>query len=290
MSHAIGESMSSGAGSFHRSRNVVSSAPTDRTLQPKLDVMPWRMLSVLLGHLLCLSVAAMGLVVAARVAQVDAAGERDIAFRRPGVPDHHQLLVVRPAETNTLVQQDLAACPLDRLAEVLVLLLAVGELVQVRAPDQTLDDDTALGRRAEQLADGRAVVAHLLVGIATPVGEEQVVALAERLDLGHQLVEIGRTVDQRLRPTTRAPGRNRGGRVASLLRGEEPVCEFRHATRNSRRRSCPNSPSVRIAACPGLVASSALPARCCCLPVARPLRLVRRSRPLRRPMPPRRMR
>ncbi len=159
---------------------------------------------------------------------------------------------------------------LDRVAKVLVLLLAVGELVQVRAPHQALDDDAAFGRRAQQLADGGAVVAHLLVGVAAPVGEEQVVT-PHRAPRPRSPAGRNRSHRESAAGTVAcAPGRNRGGRVASLFRGEEPVCEFRHATRNSRRRSCPNSPSVRIAACPGLVASSALPARCCCLPVALP--------------------
>ena len=191
--------------------------------------MPWRVVPVLRGHLLRLAVPAVVLVVAARVAEVDAAGERDIALRCAWVPDHHQLLVVRPAESDALVQQHLAARPLDRLAEVPVLLLAVGELVQVRAPHQSLDDDAALGRRAEQLADRRAVVTHLLVGISTPIGEEEVVPVAERLDVGHQPVEVRRTVNQRLRAATCAPGGNRGGRVASLFRSQKPVCELRHA-------------------------------------------------------------
>src|SRR6476469_8481369 len=137
-----------------------------------------RVLTVLLGHRLCLTVAPRGLVVAARVAQVDAARERDVSLWGPGVPDHHELLVMRPAESDALIQQHLAARPLDCLSEVPVLLFAVGELVQVRAPYQPFDDDTALGRRAEQLPDRRSVVAQLLVRIATPVGEEQVVTLA----------------------------------------------------------------------------------------------------------------
>ena len=255
--------MSRGAGSFHRSRNVVSSAPTAGPRTCSCTSCHGGCSPYCLAIVLRLAVAAMGLVVAARMAQVDAACERDIAFGCAGVPDHHQLLVVRPAESDPLVQQHLAACPLDRLAEVPVLLLAVGELVQVRAPYQPLDDDAALGRGAEQLPDRRPVVAHLLVGIATPVGEEHVVTIAECLDLGHQPVEIGRTVDQRLRATARAPGRNLGGRVASLLRGEEPLCKFRHAKRNSRTRSSPNARSVKIAACHCAAARSASPARCC---------------------------
>ena len=142
----MGESMSSGAGSFHRSRNVVSSAPTTGPCSRSWTSCHGGWSPYCLAICCACAVAAVGLVVAARVAQVDAAGERDIALRCAGVPDHHQLLVVRPAESDALIQQHLAARALDRLAEVPVLLLAVGELVQVRAPHQALDDDAALGR------------------------------------------------------------------------------------------------------------------------------------------------
>ena len=82
--HAIGESMSSGAGSFQRSRNVGVQRTDDRALQPQLHVVPRRMVAVALRHLHRLRVAAVRLVVAARVAQVDAAGERDVRSGAPG--------------------------------------------------------------------------------------------------------------------------------------------------------------------------------------------------------------
>ena len=88
-------------------------------------------LPVLLGHLHGLRVAAVIFVIATGVAQVDAAGERDVALGFVAVPDHHELLVMRPAESDPLVQQHLSARTLDVVAEMLVLLLAVGELVQV---------------------------------------------------------------------------------------------------------------------------------------------------------------
>jgi hypothetical protein len=52
------------------------------------------MFAVLLGHLLRLPVAPVRIVVAARVAQVDAARERDISLRCARMADHHQLLMV----------------------------------------------------------------------------------------------------------------------------------------------------------------------------------------------------
>ena len=166
------------------------------------------MLAVLLGHLHRLRVAAVRRVVAAGMTQIDAPGERDVPLRRAGMPDDDQLLVMRPADTDALIQQHLPACAFDRLAEVSVLLLAVGELVQMRPPHQTLDDDTAFGGAAEQFTDGRAVVAHLLVRVAPPVREEQVVARAQRFHFGDETIEVRRAVDQRLRPVALAPGRH----------------------------------------------------------------------------------
>ncbi len=76
-------------------------------------------------------VAAVVLVVAPRMAQIDAAGERDVAFGCRRVPDHHQLLMVRTTEPNPLIEKHLAARLLDGLTEVPVLLFAVLQLVQV---------------------------------------------------------------------------------------------------------------------------------------------------------------
>ena len=64
-------------------------------------------------------------VVAAGVAQIDAARERDVALGCVGMPDDDHLLVMRPAEPDALVQQHLTAGLFDRVAEMLVLLLAV---------------------------------------------------------------------------------------------------------------------------------------------------------------------
>ncbi len=61
----------------------------------------------------------------------------------------------------------------------LVLLLAVGERVEVAAPHQSFDHDAAFGGVAEQFGDGRSALSHPLVGITPPVGEEQVVAGAQ---------------------------------------------------------------------------------------------------------------
>src|SRR5689334_7439780 len=124
----------------------------------------------------------MAFVVSTGVAEIDAAGEGDVAFGLVAVPNHHQFLMVRAAEAHPLVEKHLASRSFDRLTEMLVLLLAVRELVQMRTPYQPLDDDTAFGRFAQQFPDGGSAVAHLLVRVAAPVGEEHIVAFAERLN------------------------------------------------------------------------------------------------------------
>jgi hypothetical protein len=63
--------------------------------------------------------------------QIDAADECDVTRRLVRMPDHDQLLVVRSAYSHPLIEEHLATGSFDRIAEVLVLLLAVSELVEV---------------------------------------------------------------------------------------------------------------------------------------------------------------
>ena len=69
----------------------------DRALQGQLHVVPRRVQSVADAHGYRLWITVVGRVVAAAVAQVDAADERHVALRRPRMPDHDQLLVMRAA-------------------------------------------------------------------------------------------------------------------------------------------------------------------------------------------------
>ena len=95
---------------------------------------------------------------------------------RPGMPQHHELLVVRAARTHPHVAQAFAAGRVDLLAEMPILLLAEGEPVQMRAPDQSLDDDPALGGRGEARRDTAVSGPPAADRIAAPVGEQQQVA------------------------------------------------------------------------------------------------------------------
>ncbi len=221
--HATGDNVSSGAGSSQRSRNVRSSAPTTGPCSRNWTSCQggcWPYCSAICtacGSPWC------DVVVSPRVAQIDATGEGDVALGCSRMPDHDQLLMVRSADPDTLIQQHFTTRPLDRLTEMLVLLLAVGELVQMRTPHQTLYGDAPFCCAAEQLADTRPVFPHLLVRIAAPVREEEVVACAQRLDLVDEVVEVRRTVNQGLCPIALTPGRQARCRVAAFGIVEEPL-------------------------------------------------------------------
>ena len=129
----------------------------------------------------------------------------------PGMAKQDQPLMVRPADQHPLIQQHLPACTLDGLGEMAVLLLVELERVRIRPPHESLDEHTALGRGTEQFGDGRPVLAQPLIGVAPPVGEEQVIAGAQLLHLGDEAIEIGRPVDEGL------------GLIALAPRGEIPV-------------------------------------------------------------------
>ncbi len=124
-----------------------------------------------------------------------------------GMTKQDQPLVVRAAEQHPLVQQHLPARSLDGLGEMAVLLLVELQPVRVRPPHEALDEHTALGRRTEQFGHCRPVLAQPLIGVASPVGEEQVITGAQLLHFGDEAIEVGRPVDQRLRLVALTPRR-----------------------------------------------------------------------------------
>jgi hypothetical protein len=189
----------------------------------ELDVVPRRPLAVGVRHRKRLGVAEVAGVVAAGVAEVDAARERDVAPRVVRMAQHHELLVVGAGAPHPFVEQHLTAGVVHHVAEPAVLLLAVGQVVVVRAPHQALDDDSAARGVAEELADRGLVRAQTLVCVATPVGEEQVVARLQRPDLRRETGEIRGTVHERHHPVAGGPGGQPVGGVAPLCIGQEPV-------------------------------------------------------------------
>ena len=93
----------------------------------------------------------------------------------------------------------------------------------MRPPHQALDQHPAARGGGEQLPDGGAAGAEQLPGVAAPVGEEEVVARAQRLDLVHQPREVLGAVHERPDEVAVGPGGLVGRRVAALLGAEEPV-------------------------------------------------------------------
>jgi len=212
-----------------------------RSAYLQLDVVPGRTLAVGGRHRQRLRVTLVVRVIATGAAQVDTADEGDVPVGIAGVPDDHELLVMRPGKPDPLVEQHLPACLGHCFAEPAVLLLAVGQPVGMRAPHQPLDDHPTTGRVAEQLADRRALGAQALVGVAAPVREEQVVARTQCPDLLNEPGEVSAAVDEGHHPVPRRPRRQAEGRVAPLRGGEEPVVDTHRLSpeadhRPSRRR------------------------------------------------------
>ena len=117
-----------------------------------------------------------------------------------------------------LVEHDHAAAVLDLPVQRPVLLLAERHPVHVRAPHQPADEHPRLTASVNSCGDRRALGPQLLVGVAAPVGEEEVVPLVERLHRLDQPVEVRRR---------RAPAGCRGCPPSSRA-GRSPGC---HAPR-----------------------------------------------------------
>ena len=169
------------------------------------------------------------------MAQVDAAHEGHVTFRLFGVADDDELLVMRAAQPDTLVEQHLAAGRVQLLSETAVLLGAEPEQVQVRPPQQPFDRRTAPRCRGEDsLHLGVGIVGQALVGVASPVGEIQSVAGAQIANLIQQAAEVRRPVDQGFhlvagapRQAVGAPPVERAEIVAALGAREKPAIERR---------------------------------------------------------------
>ena len=87
------------------------------TVDLELNVMPWGSRPVARIEIDGLLVAPVALVVAAAVAQIDPTDERHVPVGRVAVADHEQLLVVAAVSAHTLVEQNLAAGPIDSFRE-----------------------------------------------------------------------------------------------------------------------------------------------------------------------------
>ena len=134
----------------------------------RLDVVPRRPLAVDGGHRLRLRVAGVRVVVAPAVREVDAADEGDGLALGIGGPEHDELLMVRTARPDALVEQHHRAGVVRAVADVLVLPLVHPDLVEVRAPHQPADQHPALGGAAEQVGEPDGAASLRIVGRRAP--------------------------------------------------------------------------------------------------------------------------
>ena len=157
--------------------------PTKQYGYRDLGIVPRRAQPVHGRHRLVLHVAAVLVVVAAAVTQVDASGERNVLFGRVRMTDDDEFLVMRSSEAHPLVEQHLPAGGVHLNAEMAILLRAEPEPVRVGAPQQPLDADTAargIGEHGSNLTPWLG--AEALVRVTAPVGEEKLIAGSELLD------------------------------------------------------------------------------------------------------------
>ncbi len=206
--------------------------------------MPGRARPVGRGERLAERVAPVCGVVATAVAQVDAADESDVPLGPSRVTQYDGLLMVRTAGAHPHVEQAFSARRSDLLTEVTVLAFAELEAVQVRTPDQPLDDDSALGRRTQHLSDLATGAFEPFVWIAAPVGEQQQVARLLGADGLEQFTEVHRAVNEGSylvpRRPRHSPGRRLSRRVAGLPRSpgaSSQSASFMTPPRDSPRRS-----------------------------------------------------
>jgi hypothetical protein len=177
---------------------------------------------------------AVGRGIATAVAKVDAADKGAVHLRPAGVTQHHELLMMRAAGTDPHVEQAFAPSRIDLLTEMAVLPLGKLEAIEVRPPYQPANDHPFLGRLAQQSSDLGTPTVEALVGIATPVREQEQVTRLHLLYGGNQRGEVLATMDQRsylvaLRPrlAVEVTVIHRCGFVAALGRQKKPFL-FNH--------------------------------------------------------------
>ena len=141
-----------------------------RAADTDLDVVPRRALAVSLVEVLGLRVAAVLVIVAPPVAQVDAADERHVAGGIALVPDQDQLLMVGTGPSDPLVEKDLATVLVDFPGQRDVMLQVEARDLRVRPPHQPAHGDAAR-RQVREDAGQVSVVDQPHVGVAPPIGE-----------------------------------------------------------------------------------------------------------------------
>ena len=122
-----------------------------RSAHLELHVVPGRAVAVARVELDRLRVAAVPVVVAPPVAEVDAADEGDVVVGAGRVAEEDQLLVMASAAPDPFVEQDLAAGLVDLAHEANVLLLGEVGLTRMGAPEEPADVHVPPGEVAEHV-------------------------------------------------------------------------------------------------------------------------------------------
>jgi len=208
----------------------------------ELEIVPGWRATVPRVELDGLRVAVMSFVVAAAPAEVDAPDERDVLVFSTGMPKDDELLMVTASSPNPLVEQDRTPGLAHHLHQVEVLLLAELLLVGVRAPHESAHVDAGATQTGEDRPDLRARAVQELLGVTSPIGEQDdvtLIELAERsveatevtrpVDAGDDLVPLGPCAPVRMAAVD--PGRG----IAPLFRSEKPPLRRFHRRRRSSR-------------------------------------------------------
>ena len=155
--------------------------------------------------------------------------------------DDHQLLVVGATQSHALVEKDLAAGLVHLFSKMAVLFGAESEPIEVGAPDQSLDYHSAPGGSRQHQTDlCVGAGSKTLVRVAAPVGEVELIPVAQPPNHFQQPTEVGRSMDQDLDQVPAAPrvaiataAVKLGEIVSSLRASQEPAVEniVRHGTK-----------------------------------------------------------
>jgi hypothetical protein len=198
-----------------------------------LDVMPGWPSSVDGRDRFGLPVSRVCVVVVTAVTQVDTIDEGHILIGASRVAQHHELLMMRASRSYSHVEQALPAGSRYVLAQLSVLPLAELQSIQVRSPDQALDQHSAPCRRGQDVGDRPTGDGQAFIGVAAPVGEQQQVTGPQGVHRLYEFGEIARSVYQWVHVVAWRPGCLVGvatiqqrRRVAALLRGEQPLFQI----------------------------------------------------------------
>jgi hypothetical protein len=196
-----------------------------------------------------LDVATVRTVIAPAVAKVNSADESDVGSPVTRAPNDEELLVMGPSGPHPHIEQTATAGLLDVLTQVAILGRTERELVQMRAPDQTVDHHPSGSSCAQRSGYRRAAVGEHLIRITAPVGEEEHVTVGQACYTPEQGVEVRKPVHQRRHKVAFRPGVTSamaaveaGVGVAALSGRQEPVVVLHGCATSALVTPCASAP------------------------------------------------